>query len=177
MVLKEIILVDGDGKMIPLPVRGDGYIFDPSTDSITIEIGPTSLKPGRVLVLKWYYLYVAKWWKQYPIPMLGSRKTPHSHYKRQLKLDPCAYCGGLSNSVDHIVPRHAGGENTFHNLTGACTPCNSGKSNKGLLFYLLTTRSDKVPGWWSWPKSIVLNVILFRLFSHDLKSRKILRSW
>ena len=46
----------------------------------------------------------------------------------------CTYCGatakgGATLTIDHIVPRSAGGRNTVSNLRTACLPCNQGKSN------------------------------------------------
>jgi 5-methylcytosine-specific restriction endonuclease McrA len=80
---------------------------------------------------------MSKIWKHYPIPLLGSRKTPYSKYKNSVRDDPCSYCGKQSEGIDHIVPKSAGGENTFHNLAGACSPCNSRKSSRPLLIFLL----------------------------------------
>lgn len=51
--------------------------------------------------------------------------------------DPCAYCGGPSDTVDHIVPVAAGGPHDLENYTAACRSCNSAKKDKPLLTYLL----------------------------------------
>lgn len=42
----------------------------------------------------------------------------------------CAYCGGQANTVDHIVPRKAGGMDVKSNLVAACTHCNQLKLDK-----------------------------------------------
>src|SRR4051794_14684429 len=52
-----------------------------------------------------------------------------------LLMDPCAYCGGPSGTVDHIVPVAGGGANGWENLTAACQPCNSRKSDMPLLIF------------------------------------------
>jgi 5-methylcytosine-specific restriction endonuclease McrA len=48
----------------------------------------------------------------------------------------CQYCGyaGTSTqlSVDHIIPRSHGGENSFNNCVTCCKPCNSKKGSKTL---------------------------------------------
>ncbi len=48
----------------------------------------------------------------------------------------CQYCGysGTSSqlSVDHIIPRSLGGENSFNNCVTCCKPCNSKKGSKTL---------------------------------------------
>jgi HNH endonuclease len=58
-------------------------------------------------------------------------------WSRVLLRDPCAYCGGLAWTVDHVEPSAAGGRHDPENLVGACAPCNSGKSDTPLLSFLL----------------------------------------
>jgi 5-methylcytosine-specific restriction endonuclease McrA len=46
----------------------------------------------------------------------------------------CQYCGSTKNlTIDHIIPRSRGGEDTWENLVVACMPCNSKKSDKLLV--------------------------------------------
>ncbi len=59
-------------------------------------------------------------------------------WSRVVLRDPCAYCGGVATSVDHIVPLSAGGEHGYTNLVGACEFCNKSKGPKGLLTFLLS---------------------------------------
>ena len=42
----------------------------------------------------------------------------------------CQHCGMDGNSVDHIVPRSAGGGDNEWNLQTLCTPCNSAKGGR-----------------------------------------------
>lgn len=49
----------------------------------------------------------------------------------------CQMCGGEGNSVDHIVPRLAGGGDDDWNLQALCGKCNSGKG--GRFFYSTPT--------------------------------------
>jgi 5-methylcytosine-specific restriction endonuclease McrA len=43
----------------------------------------------------------------------------------------CQYCGSTKElTIDHIIPRSRGGEDTWENLTVACMPCNTRKSDK-----------------------------------------------
>ncbi len=44
----------------------------------------------------------------------------------------CAYCGrgDLPFTIDHIVPKSKGGEDTWENLVTACLPCNNKKGNR-----------------------------------------------
>lgn len=46
------------------------------------------------------------------------------HYK-------CAYCGKRANTVDHVKPRSAGGDDTLSNLVAACGSCNQRKAAEG----------------------------------------------
>lgn len=51
--------------------------------------------------------------------------------------DPCAYCGGPTDTIDHIHPVSAEGDGEWENLTAACRSCNSGKHAKPMLHFLL----------------------------------------
>lgn len=42
----------------------------------------------------------------------------------------CQYCGSQKSlTIDHIVPRCKGGEDTWENMVVACAPCNTKKGN------------------------------------------------
>ena len=46
----------------------------------------------------------------------------------------CQYCGSKSNlTIDHIIPKQKGGNDSWENLIIACSPCNSRKGNRSLL--------------------------------------------
>jgi len=44
----------------------------------------------------------------------------------------CQYCGKETHqlTLDHVVPRHRGGEHTWENVVSACVPCNRRKAGK-----------------------------------------------
>jgi 5-methylcytosine-specific restriction endonuclease McrA len=46
----------------------------------------------------------------------------------------CQYCGRKTSqlTVDHIMPRHRGGEHSWTNLVAACPPCNRRKGGHSL---------------------------------------------
>lgn len=46
----------------------------------------------------------------------------------------CAYCGrgDLPLTVDHIIPKARGGQDTWENLVCACTVCNNKKGDRTL---------------------------------------------
>lgn len=50
--------------------------------------------------------------------------------------DPCVYCGGRADSIDHIQPVSKGGRNHWSNIAPACRSCNSGKKDRDLLTYM-----------------------------------------
>lgn len=50
---------------------------------------------------------------------------------------PCVYCEiGNGRTVDHIVPRSKGGDNSYDNKAFACERCNGLKANQNLLMFL-----------------------------------------
>ncbi len=42
----------------------------------------------------------------------------------------CAYCGGRATTVDHVVPRSQGGQDTWLNTVAACAADNHRKANR-----------------------------------------------
>ena len=54
--------------------------------------------------------------------------------KNVLKRDNnrCQYCNKHSNelTIDHVIPKSLGGQDTWENLVAACIKCNNKKSNK-----------------------------------------------
>ncbi len=44
----------------------------------------------------------------------------------------CQYCGKETHqlTLDHVIPRHRGGEHTWENVVSACIPCNHRKAGK-----------------------------------------------
>jgi len=64
------------------------------------------------------------------------RPRPHVKLTRQeiLQRDnhTCQYCGrfGVRLTIDHVVPRHKGGEYSWTNLVTACADCNRVKGGK-----------------------------------------------
>lgn len=48
--------------------------------------------------------------------------------------DTCQYCGKHTRdlTLDHIIPRSRGGQNTWENLVASCRPCNGKKGNRFL---------------------------------------------
>lgn len=78
--------------------------------------------------------------------MLEPRLTQQQKAKvKDRSIDCCEYCGSQeayspdSFSIDHIVPLHKGGTNSFNNLANACQGCNNRK-------YVSTTAIDPLTG-------------------------------
>jgi 5-methylcytosine-specific restriction endonuclease McrA len=42
----------------------------------------------------------------------------------------CGYCGKRADTVDHIIPKKLGGDNSYENCVAACLRCNSKKADK-----------------------------------------------
>lgn len=69
-------------------------------------------------------------------------------YRRSMRRDPCAYCGGPSQASDHIVPKCDGGPDDWTNRSSACHRCNSTKQSSPLLTFLAWRRArDEFEPW------------------------------
>lgn len=44
----------------------------------------------------------------------------------------CVYCGKHATTIDHVVPRALGGENSYENCVASCSKCNAHKGSKTL---------------------------------------------
>lgn len=44
----------------------------------------------------------------------------------------CVYCGKRADTIDHVIPRAMGGENTWENCVAACAKCNNKKADSTL---------------------------------------------
>lgn len=55
------------------------------------------------------------------------KRTPGS------TLDPCVFCGGEANTIDHIIPRSQDGDDDIENLAPMCRQCNSNKADGSIL--------------------------------------------
>lgn len=65
----------------------------------------------------------------------------------------CAYCGRSASTIDHVVPRSRGGEDTWENLVTCCFKCNNVKGDRTLaqLGWKLrfTPRMPAGPAWFA----------------------------
>jgi HNH endonuclease len=60
---------------------------------------------------------------------------PRLIYVQILASGPCVYCGAPAESIDHVRPLAAGGDETEDNLVPACGHCNKSKSAKLLIHW------------------------------------------
>lgn len=42
----------------------------------------------------------------------------------------CGYCGGSANTIDHVIPRSRGGQDSWENLVACCLRCNNTKGDR-----------------------------------------------
>jgi 5-methylcytosine-specific restriction endonuclease McrA len=60
--------------------------------------------------------------------IMQHRPSKSMIYKRDKH--KCQYCGSLKNlTIDHIIPKSRGGEDTWENLVVACSSCNTKKGD------------------------------------------------
>lgn len=72
------------------------------------------------------------------IPAEAQHLSPpvRKEHERKFPGQPCYYCGGKAESVDHLLPRSKGGKNDLANLVPACMRCNQMKSDMTLEEFL-----------------------------------------
>jgi 5-methylcytosine-specific restriction endonuclease McrA len=99
---------------------------------------------GRAEILANGRGYIHSVQRAWPIPSvirlsyLVRRPLPRVHLCRReiFRRDSytCQYCGRQTHNLtmDHVVPRHRGGEHTWENLVSACPVCNRRKGGKPL---------------------------------------------
>jgi hypothetical protein len=68
---------------------------------------------------------------------------PLERWSDVVKRDPCAYCGGRSDTEEHVIPRSKGGSNQATNIVGACRACNAAKKDQPLLQFLIIRRRER----------------------------------
>lgn len=62
---------------------------------------------------------------------MSNRPTRSMIYKRDK--NSCQYCGATTKlTIDHVIPRSKGGEDSWDNLVVACSSCNVKKGDKML---------------------------------------------
>lgn len=66
------------------------------------------------------------------------QRTPKSDrdYVSILYHDPCAYCSGVADHLDHVTPSIRGGPDHWSNYTAACGVCNATKGSASLLGFM-----------------------------------------
>jgi hypothetical protein len=47
----------------------------------------------------------------------------------------CAYCDGVAQSLDHVIPKARGGATVPTNLVPACLPCNRRKGHREVILW------------------------------------------
>jgi len=93
---------------------------------------------GKAEVLHWSDEVICSSTRAYSVPSvvrlreLVKRPTPQLKMSRKSILArddySCQYCGSKSNlTLDHVFPRHRGGETTWENLVTCCLRCNNKK--------------------------------------------------
>ena len=76
---------------------------------------PTVVRLVRYVVTRWRYRRTPAW----------SRPGVLARDQRR-----CAYCGGHATTIDHVLPRSRGGQNTWTNTVAACGGCNQRKGDR-----------------------------------------------
>ena len=69
---------------------------------------------------------------------------PTNRMGRSEKPTRCYYCHGEAQSIDHVIPRSKGGNNTNANRVHACIPCNKAKADMTPREFLTALKAGKI---------------------------------
>jgi 5-methylcytosine-specific restriction endonuclease McrA len=85
----------------------------------------------------------------------------------------CQYCGKqlARPTVDHVIPRHLGGEHTWENLVTACPNCNHKKGGRTVEQSNMRPRNEPVAP----PASA--NYIYSRYLTHNSEWQDFIEGW
>ena len=107
----------------------------------SIQRGMTLLFLGKAEVLRYSEARVRSAEDSFAIPSVlrlhevVRRPLPELKISRKSVLArdsyTCVYCGSRETlTIDHVFPRHRGGENTWENVVCSCLRCNNKKGNR-----------------------------------------------
>jgi len=72
--------------------------------------------------------------------------TIREYLRERENPNECVYCGAEGKlTVEHLLPKSCGGEDTTDNVVMVCAECNSKKGKKKLYEYFTEKNRDKVP--------------------------------
>ena len=76
---------------------------------------------------------------------MKATRSRRTRLQREIRDDDggCVYCGGPNETIDHVVPRSAGGSDCGMNKVAACKPCNLTKANRVIVGLPLTLAGDR----------------------------------
>lgn len=106
-------------EAVRLLLRGSVYVIERHSPAVHIH-SPSTIVELPVSVALREYVHV-----QY---RPGNRVTRQGVLSRDSFV--CAYCGGVGDTVDHVIPRSRGGEDSWDNCVAACAPCNGRKGDR-----------------------------------------------
>ena len=90
-----------------------------AADEHPVHAGATTLERPSVILLTRYVR--VPFGRSVPVSRRGVlRRDRHL----------CAYCGTTAGTVDHVLPRSRGGQDSWENLVACCVRCNNTKGNR-----------------------------------------------
>lgn len=78
----------------------------------------------------------------------------------------CAYCGGVPDTEDHIIPRSKGGVNAWWNLLPCCWSCNQLKADRPLKEFLKDNKK-KIKQIYKWKSTLPKSCPFSNLVTYD----------
>lgn len=114
------------------PVCGDDI---PAADNLRKKYCSASCRGRRTRSADVVFRYVNA--RRARLAGASARPLP-KRVLRRLRTAPCTYCQGPGGTVDHVIPLSRGGQHAEGNLVPACRSCNSSKSDKLLIEWIIS---------------------------------------
>lgn len=109
-------------RAVTMLVAGDAYTILPRSDGTEVRSVSMSLPWPLVVSLN---RFVHNKYREFSTEDYVSRKVVLTRDNWE-----CQYCGKYGDTIDHVMPKSRGGENTWGNMVASCRKCNNKKADQ-----------------------------------------------
>lgn len=124
--MEKVLVLNADYTPINVTTVFRGYILVSKGKAEILKSAETPLNTGKLTFMRPLIIRLYNYVKHRIHKLKINR---HRLYKRDNY--ECVYCGSKKNlTIDHILPKSRGGENSWLNLITCCSSCNRKKGDR-----------------------------------------------